>query len=687
VNLIAVSYALALIAFLALGLLAAIGWRGKPIGMRLLTACAAMIVWSIAVIGSSFLSEPKFLPVFLPELLRDLTLLWVIFGVAGDSVPRKFKAGTYLAALAVAILGVSRDLFGGWTAFAPTADQLMLGSGLLFAFLGLVSLEQTYRNARASARHALRYLILGFGALFAYDLFMYAQAALYQQIRADAWLVRGAVNALSAPLIAIAMRRNPEWSLDIFVSRQVVFHTTAFLAVGVYLLFVAIGGYYIRVVGGSWGGIAQIFFLSGAIIVLISILFSQILRRRVKVFISKHFYRNKYDYRVTWLQFVQTMSSTGEGDIRATALRAVVQTMGAPSGVLFLADDSGKSFRPAATWPEGAELAIGATEVDASQELVRFLAERQWIVDLNEYRALPDLYQNIVLPAWLIGHPTARIVAPVLELNRLAGFVMLAESTPPFELTFEDRDLLKTLGRHIATSLAQDEASGKLAESRQFEAYNRLTAFMMHDLKNSVAQLKLIVTNAKRHKDNPDFINDTIETIANASDRMTRLIEQLRGDVQQGASQRVDLNDIAAAAVRRCSDRMPAPHLAAADTPIVLRADRERLQAVVEHVIRNAQDATPANGTVTVAVECQEASARLTVTDTGQGMDANFLRDRLFKPFDTTKGSKGMGIGAYQVREYVRSLGGDVEVRSSPGVGTAFSLSFQRFADGKTRMD
>ncbi|HEX5690177.1 MAG TPA: hypothetical protein VFX76_09250, partial [Roseiflexaceae bacterium] len=242
-NLIAISYSLALIAFTALGVLAAIGWRGKPIGLRLLGACAAMVLWSIAVIGSSFLAEPKFLPVFLSELLRDVALIWVIFGVAGDSVPRAIKIGSYCVAVAVALLGLARDAFGGWTVFAPTADQLMLGSGLLFSFLGLVSLEQTYRNARAPARHALRYLILGFGALFAYDLFLYAQAALYQQIRADAWLVRGAVNALSAPLIAIAMRRNPEWSLDIFVSRQVVFYTTAFLAVGVYLLFVAIGGY------------------------------------------------------------------------------------------------------------------------------------------------------------------------------------------------------------------------------------------------------------------------------------------------------------------------------------------------------------------------------------------------------------------------------------------------------------
>src|SRR5688500_16757016 len=143
----------------------------------------------------------------------------------------------------------------------------------------------------------------------------------------------------------------------------------------------------------------------------------------------------------------------------------------------------------------------------------------------------------------------------------MVGFDVLYDPQPPFELTYEDRDLLKTLGRHVATHIAQQDADRRLAESRQFEAYNRLTAFMMHDLKNSVAQLKLIVANAPRHKHNPDFIDDTIVTIANTAERLTQLIEQLRGSTSADRHVPADLRELAQRAVSRCTYRVPKPQL------------------------------------------------------------------------------------------------------------------------------
>jgi putative PEP-CTERM system histidine kinase len=233
---------------------------------------------------------------------------------------------------------------------------------------------------------------------------------------------------------------------------------------------------------------------------------------------------------------------------------------------------------------------------------------------------------------------------------------------------------LKTVGRHVATQIAQQETDRKLTESRQFEACNRLTAFMMHDLKNSAAQLRLIVDNYERHKRNPEFIDDAMGTVANAVERITRLIDQLRGSTAPERLARVDLADVAREAVRRCSVRQPRPALQRCDLALV-HANPERLTTVIEHVIRNAQDATSAEGSVSVAVSHRGPQAQLIVSDTGQGMDAEFVRDRLFRPFDSTKGSKGMGVGAYQVREYIQRLAGTVEVQSSPGQGTRFTIS------------
>ena len=282
----------------------------------------------------------------------------------------------------------------------------------------------------------------------------------------------------------------------------------------------------------------------------------------------------------------------------------------------------------------------------------------------------------MALPQWLTGasrHPGRDAAA---QLDKLVGFVMLFDPPPPFDLTYEDRDLLKTVGRHVATHIAQHDADRKLAESRQFEAYNRLTAFMMHDLKNSVAQLKLIVANAARHKSNPAFIEDAIDTIANAVERMTRLIEQLRGTPDVSRNARLDLGTIVQEAVGRTRDRSPEPRMNVAGSSLEIVADGERLVSVLEHVIRNAQDSVggAGNGEVSVTLEQRETEAEIAIADTGAGMDARFVRERLFRPFDSTKGSKGMGIGAYQAREYVRALGGDVEVQSSPGRGTRFLI-------------
>jgi len=516
--------------------------------------------------------------------------------------------------------------------------------------------------------------VCGIGGLFAYDLFLYSQAELVRGIMADAWNARGALIAFAAPLIAIAVRREPQWSLDVFVSRQAVFYTTTFMGVGAYLLLMAAGGYYVRQFGGSWGHLGQVVFLGGALLLLVLLVGSSVLRRRARVFLSKHFYRNKYDYRLEWLRFIGTLSSGHDEDVRRTAIAAIAQIFSSPAGILWLADEASGRFVPAAAWPGRLDELEKIEALPANADLPAFLARTQWIVDLQELARAPDTYGNFMLPDWLQSKRGFRIVSPLLQLDRLMGFVLLYDPPPPFELTYEDRDLLKTVGRHVATQIAQQEADRKLTESRQFEAYNRLTAFMMHDLKNSAAQLRLIVDNYERHKRNPEFIADAMGTVANAVERITRLIDQLRGSTAPERLARVDLAEIAREAVRRCSVRQPRPALQRCEAALV-QANPERLTTVVEHVIRNAQDATSAAGSVSVAVSHRGPQAQLIVSDTGHGMDAEFLRDRLFRPFDSTKGAKGMGVGAYQVREYIQRLAGSVEVQSSPGQGTRFTIS------------
>jgi putative PEP-CTERM system histidine kinase len=668
------SYGIAALSFLSLTVLLITAWRGRQQGAHLIVASGLTATWATILALQSYSGHVAVLVVYVAEAFRGGAWLLTLLAVAGIAAPKPLVIAA--RTLCVVLLGAAivLPLLEHYGVAVINPALLLSRAGLALALLALILLEQIYRNSSQAARGSIKYFIIGVGTLFAYDLFLYSQTELLRAVSVDAWNARGLLNALAMPLIAVAARRNPEWSLDVFVSRQIVFYTTTVLVIGAYLTVMALGGLYVREMGGAWGNVGQIVFFAGAVVVLVSLMTSVPLRRHTRVFISKHFYRNKYDYRIEWLRFIGTLSSTDEEDVGRTAARAMAQIFTSPGGLLFLREETGRKFLPYAAWPMSIDSLGLPASVSADDDLPQFLARKQWIIDTAEFRQAPDFYGNIQMPSWLLDQPQLRIVSPMLQLDRLVGFVVLYDPPPPFELTYEDRDLLKTLGRHVATHIAQQDADRRLAESRQFEAYNRLTAFMMHDLKNSVAQLKLIVVNAQRHKQNPEFIDDAIGTIANTAERMTKLIEQLQGATSADRHVPADLRELTQRAVSRCSSRAPTPQLQPG-SPMMVLANAERLSVVIEHIIRNAQDATSETGTVSVSVGHDGRQAQLLVEDNGAGMDADFIRNRLFRPFDSTKGSKGMGIGAYQVREYIRLLGGDVEVQSSPGHGTRFAVS------------
>ena len=696
----ALSYGLAAAGFLILTLLLLTSWEGRAAGVRLIVASAVTSVWAaLLALGAdqSGLSAPFAL---LVEFLRYGAWIFVLTGLTRSAgMATSLSRLAHVAWISSVVALLAAPVFLSVGAPVPSPAALLASAGLLLALLGLLLLEQIYRNAREKGRYALKFLVIGLGLAFVYDLFLFSQAHLLRGIEPATWQARGLVTALTVPLIAIAARRNPQWSLNLFVSRHVVFYSASFLVVGIYLLLMAAGGYWVRFYGGAWGRVAQLVFVAGAAVVLLMVISSGSLRRRLRVFLNQHFYRNKYDYRLEWLRFVQTLSTPLEDvDARENAVRAMAQAINSPGGVLYLRSEDGEVFRSVTSWPSSEVDIRRYLPLQSQDELVAFLRDRHWVIDLLELRASPDAYSNLVLPEVLAGTPGQgpmrdRLIVPLTHLDTLIGFVVLATPPPPFEPNYEDRDLLKMMGRHVAVHLAQYDTDRRLAESRQFETYHRLTAFVMHDLRNLAAQLALIVSNAERHKRNPEFVDDAIGTIANSTERMQRLIDQLQRREMQASTRRVALADVARRACERCSSRRPLPSCVGVVVDAWVEADPERLTMIVEHVIRNAQDATPEDGSVvlsitldgsgdsaSIAVPMGETNhlrlptVALTVEDTGSGMSAEFISERMFKPFDTTKGNKGMGIGAYQVREYVKSLGGRVDVASGVGQGTRITL-------------
>jgi putative PEP-CTERM system histidine kinase len=662
-----IGYGIAALAFTVLGVLLAIAWEGRARGFSLILASALTAIWMVCLASFSWSETAPMGLVFFGETLTTGAWIAVLASLSETAgFPRRMAWFALLAWCLTLVAGIA-----GIGTGATWAGGLVMTGGIGLALLGLVLLEQMFRNSNAGGRWALRYLYFGIGGLFIYDVFMYSQGLLLGGISEPVWQARGFIMALTVPFIAIAARRNPSWSLKVFVSRDVAFYAASVAAVGGYLLLMAFGGYVVQLIGGSWGAIAQIVFFAAALGLLTMLVASAALRRRMRVFLVKHFYRHKYDYREEWLRFIDTLSGAQSGESpQVAAVRAIAQIVGSPRAALLMRDDVPGQWRMEAGWPGDEVMPAGAGMLSADPALDEFLERRQWVIDVPEWQSDPELYEGLARPEWLSQGPRWRLAVPVLLGKRLIGLLILAEPPHGFQLTFEDRDLLKTAARHIATHLVQHDAEVRLAEQRQFAAFSKLASFMMHDLKNATAQLELVVANAARHRHNPEFIDDAITTVAGAVRRITQLIAQLQHEGQAAAAERLELRSVVADAVQRTQARDPHPVLAADDATLLIEAHRERLSSVVEHLIRNAQEAARPEGHVAVRTTGRDGSAVVEITDDGPGMTPEFVRERLFKPFDSTKGSKGMGIGAYQAREYVRSLGGWLEVDSRPGSGT-----------------
>jgi putative PEP-CTERM system histidine kinase len=425
---------------------------------------------------------------------------------------------------------------------------------------------------------------------------------------------------------------------------------------------------------------AQAVFLFVAGLLLLSLLFSGQLKARLRVFISKHFFNYKYDYREQWLHLIAMLSEDSSIPLRERVTRAVAQIVESPAGVLWQLKE--KHYVPTFTWnlpfPEGVSEPMQSS-------FLCFLREHEWIV---EEGAEGSAAHAVTAPSWLGNFKNPWLIVPLIHRESLIGFLVLARSQAGITLGWEDRDLLRTAGRQAASYLAYQEAAERLAEAQQFAAFHRFSAYVVHDLKNLIAQLSLLVRNAAHHKHNPKFIDDAVQTIEHAVKRMQRLMGQLRSAGESEQRESFDLVTLARELVKHYATQRPLPELEGGDGgPIRIWANRERFSTILGHLVQNAQEATPAKGRVILRVKEEKGLAQVEVEDTGQGMEPEFVRERLFRPFDSTKGLTGMGIGVFEVREYLHAIGGEIEVRSTPGKGTCFVLRMPESEIGETQIN
>ncbi len=667
----AASYGLCVIAFAVLALV----WHRRKTteeASRLEIPAAISAVWALITALTSWFQAGKELAA-LAELARNLAWLWFLWrgirALRGHAPASPWLNNLGRAIILLSVAALATHLVGLFQPETRAAYLIYAVFPTLFAIAGMVLVEQFYRNSRIQERWGIKFLCLALGGVFAYDFYLYSQAMLFSAYSPDAWVARGGVNALMVPLIWISTRRRTLDQSPVVISHRMAFHTVALMGTGIYLVMMAAAGYYIRIVGGSWGAMLQTVFLFGAALLLLMVVFSGAARARLRVYLSKHFFRYRYDYREEWLRFTSLLTEGEPGaQVYERSLQAMARLVESPAAALWLRQEDGP-FRRVAHWNwSGLD-----GQVAAGHPFLEFMERRQWVLDLNDCRDQPELLAGAELPDCLQDQEGTWLAVPLLWHERLLGFVVLAESLGRVSFNWEVSDLLKTAARQATAHLAQAQAADALTVARQFESFNRAAAFVVHDIKNLVAQLSLLLANAQKHKHKPEFQEDMLATIESSVARMNRMLIKLSDEPDVNSVGMVDLGEMLHEVIRSKNAFSLKPHLEILAEHPTVRAEREKLLRVIGHLVQNAIEATPYTGRVDVTLSAENGRAVIVVEDNGVGMDAAFIRERLFLPFASTKGT-GMGIGAYECKAYVQELGGDIQVTSHPGQGSRFTI-------------
>lgn len=668
----AAGFGLAALLFALLGLHLRLTWRGGRQGALLLGAVAASLLWALGALAFALApSSSLWLAVGVLDGIR--VLMWLLFlyallELAGAELPpsiarvRQIAVGLVLFRVVAETLGVFGAQSGAFA--AQMVDVLTLAS----AVAGLVTIEQLYRNFPEQSRWGIKPLAIGLLGAFFFDIYVAADAFMFRRPDLTLWGVRGFVWALAMALVAVSAGRSQNWNFRISISREVVFHSATLGVAGSFLLAVAAAGYWVRYFGGAWGGALQALLLFGGLLGCAIVLFSGSFRARLRVFLAKHFFRYRYDYRAEWLRFTTSLAvSGGSADLSAAVIGGLADLVESPGGVLWLRDRSDR-YTP---FGRLNHVQINAAE-PSDGSLVAFLLKKGWIIDLAQARSQPSLYDGFVPPDWIEQVPDAWLIVPLFVESELVGFVVLMTARTPVEIDWEVLDLLRTASRQAAVHLGRHQAAEALLEAQKFDAFNRMSAFVVHDLKNLVAQLQLMLRNAERHGDNPEFQRDMLDTVRHVQERMQGLMGQLQEKRSIDIRKPVALAELAARIADSKRHQRPAVSVTVDATPIAM-AHPERIERVLGHLVQNALDATGDDGIVGMRVFEQAGMACVEVADSGTGMSSQFVRERLFKPFQSTKDA-GMGIGAYETLQYVTELGGRIEVKSEIGRGTTMQV-------------
>jgi putative PEP-CTERM system histidine kinase len=542
---------------------------------------------------------------------------------------------------------------------------------LLFCAGALVLVHNLYVGASSPNRASMRWPAAALAVLWAYDLNYNTVAYLSDGVPVVLDALRGCVPLAMVALLALgAMTKDRQQAFR--PSRSFAFQSFSLLLIGAYFLVMVVAFQGLAAIGGDFVRLAQIAFVAVASALALIVLPSRRLRGWLRVTAIKHLFQHRYDYREEWLRFTRTMGRAGPGalPLPERVVQAIADVTDSPGGLLLTpGDDAGLTLEARWQWPGPHVPAQALNEI-----ATRFFAEAEFILDLDQWRAgKADSVPVGTIPEWIAEEPDAWAMVPLLHYERLLGVVALARPPHARKLDWEDFDLLRVVGRQLASYLAEQASQDALGEAQRFDEFNRRIAFVMHDIKNLASQLALLARNAEKHAENPEFRADMLVTLKNSSEKLNALLTRLG---RYGAQGHEPVHSMEVAPLlHRIAERFRVQHEVTVVEAVhcSVQAQPEALEQALVHLVQNAVEASGENQPVLLQATREGNEVVIGVTDSGPGMNPEFVRSRLFKPFHSSKPG-GFGIGAFEAREMVRAMGGRLEVESHEGLGSRFAV-------------
>jgi putative PEP-CTERM system histidine kinase len=612
--------------------------------------------------------------------------IWICFSLTySRGSPRTLPLRSRLLILAAFIIPVGISLIfknqllpvspytdsdANWWVRSHAAARTLNGFQLISAVVVLMNLERTFRSAVGTMQWRIKFIVIGLGIIFGARVYTTSQALLFSEGILVLSGVDSAALLIGCALMVVAFLRSGFGEIDVYPSHAVLRTSVTFVLAGGYLVVV---GVLAQVVAST--GKAEAFELQTLIVLLAFaglaiVLLSNRFRQKIRSLVSRHFKRPQYDFRQIWTRVTRSMSSAfGQPAMCAAAAKLISETFNVLSVSIWLLDEDRLAF--------GASTSRSASEAsavlqDPQQTFARIRMLRKPFELEKAKGDHIEALKQISLNQFRTGGN--RICVPLCAGNNCMGIAILADRVGGTPYSIEEFDLLKCIGDQVAVGLLNLRLTDEITSGKELEAFQAMSAFFVHDLKNAASTLSLTLKNLPLHFDDPAFRQDVLRGIGETTERINQLISRLTAlrRLELNLAE-VDLNSVVDDAVNGMNGTLNVRVMRDFRLQPKVRLDRDQFGSVINNLLLNARDAVGSEGEVKIQTAAENEWAIVSVADNGCGMTPEFVRSSLFRPFQTTK-KKGLGIGMFQSKMIVEAHQGRILVKSEPAVGTTFRI-------------